>query len=96
MYTHNNNNTPWCVISVGFCNFSSGSASERLLAITQVLYFPLYLGKCKLAFTAKFVNRTGISAVVDILLTICSRRHDWLVLKTGKSKQARYDLPSGG
>ena len=47
-------------VSVGFCNFPSGLASDRPIALTQVLYFTLFLGKCQRALTAKSVNRTGI------------------------------------
>ena len=50
----------WRQASLGFCNFLSGSASDRLIAITQALYFPLYLGICMVALTAKSMNRTGI------------------------------------
>ena len=47
------------LIIVGFCTFTSGSTSDRL--ITQAFYFPLiYLGKRMPALTAKSVNRTGI------------------------------------
>ena len=48
------------------------TASDRLIAVAQALYFPLYSGKCMPALTAKSVNRTGkhnpLKVAVDDLL----------------------------